>query len=109
MLQVKLDLVTPDGQRPGDDLEVGVKVINSTPGKKNVRIKLTLASAFYTGVVGKHVQQEVFEKAIEDGECKTCFVTLELSHFLCPCIERVRAYCFTVRPSVRLRKLNMKT
>ena len=66
--EVELDPLTPEKSFIGDDIEVGVKVKNVTDSDKNMRVRLTLASTFYTGVVGKKVQGEKSEHLIKAGE-----------------------------------------
>jgi len=50
---------------------VGVKVRNVTSGDLKVKVRLTLASMFYTGVSGKKVKGDEFEVELKADEGKT--------------------------------------
>ena len=66
--EVELDAIVPSDSFIGDDIEVGVMVKNTSDSDKNVVVHLTMASTFYTGVVGKKVQGEKTEHLIKAGE-----------------------------------------
>ena len=66
--EVELDTIVPTDEFIGDDIEVGVLVKNVSDSDKNVKVHLTMASTFYTGVVGKKVQGEKTEHLVKAGE-----------------------------------------
>ena len=66
--EVELDTIVPMDEFIGDDIEVGVLVKNVSDSDKNVKVHLTMASTFYTGVVGKKVQGEKTEHLVKAGE-----------------------------------------
>ena len=49
-------------------MTVGVKVKNTASEQRSFRVRLTLASTFYTGVAGKKVKGEVTEIKIKAAE-----------------------------------------
>ena len=66
--EVSLDAVIPTDKFIGDDFDVGVVVKNITETDKNFKVHLTLASTFYTGVVGQKVKGEKSEHLLKAGE-----------------------------------------
>ena len=65
--QVDYDLIVPE-TLIGQDMTVGVKVKNTASEQRSFRVRLTLASTFYTGVAGKKVKGEVTEIKIKASE-----------------------------------------
>lgn len=57
-----------DDNTIGEDIEVGVKVTNTAKEERKIKVRLTLASTFYTGVTGKKVKGEMTELSIGAGE-----------------------------------------
>ena len=66
--EMTVDAIVPDDKFVGDDIDVGVRVKNVTEHDKNLKVHLTLASTFYTGVMGKKVEGEKTEHFIKAGE-----------------------------------------
>jgi hypothetical protein len=65
-LKLEFELILPETEI-GHDLNVGVKVKNISSEDRKVKVRLTCASTFYTGVTGKKVKGEMTEVAIEGG------------------------------------------
>lgn len=79
--EIELDIVEPEDKFIGDDIEVGVKVKNVTDSDKNVKVHLTMASTFYTGVVGKKVQGEKSEHLVKAGEEKEVLMSVSADSY----------------------------
>ncbi|KAH3778779.1 protein-glutamine gamma-glutamyltransferase 4-like isoform X2 [Dreissena polymorpha] len=62
--EIDFDLLLANETVPGDDLEVGVKVKNLTSDPIKVKVTLTLASTFYTGVAAKTLKGEIQEASL---------------------------------------------
>lgn len=67
LLQMDYDLIIPE-TLVGEDMEVGVKLKNTGAAERNVKVRLTLASTFYTGVSGRKVKGEVTEIKLKPDE-----------------------------------------
>ncbi|XP_045194210.2 protein-glutamine gamma-glutamyltransferase 4-like [Mercenaria mercenaria] len=79
--ELEYDLILPEAEI-GSDLSVGVKVKNISSEDRNVRVRLTIASTFYTGVVGKKVKGELFEVAIEAGAEKDVLMSVSAEEYI---------------------------
>lgn len=68
--EVSFDLVLPEDTLVGDDFKAGVIVTNKSSEDKTIRVKLTLVSAYYTGVAGRRIKSETFEYNVNSKDSK---------------------------------------
>ncbi|KAL5021108.1 hypothetical protein ScPMuIL_000263 [Solemya velum] len=80
--EVTFDLVLPEDTLVGDDFKAGLIVTNASSEDKTIRVKLTLVSAYYTGVAGRRVKNETFEYNVNSEDKRQVMMDVDSGEYV---------------------------